>query len=114
MRDTLDKSTKSQFDIKQGVGGVTDIEFLIQYSVLRWAATYPSLLDTTGMLPLLRRFAEYQLVDEIACEQLSIAFRTYRAEIHRLALQNQAALIENESFVEQRQQVKHWWVVMME
>lgn len=114
MRDTLDKSTKSRFDIKQGVGGVTDIEFLIQGGVLRWAATYPNLLDTTGMLPLLRRFAEYKLVDKVACEQLSAAFRAYRAEIHRLALQNQAAIIENEGLVEQRQQVKHWWVVMME
>ena len=114
MRDTLDKSTKNQFDIKQGVGGVTDIEFLIQCGVLRWAATYPNLLDTTGMLPLLRRFAEYRLFDKVACEQLSTAFRAYRAEIHRLALQNQAAIIGNEGLVEQRQQVKHWWVVMME
>jgi glutamate-ammonia-ligase adenylyltransferase len=113
MREALDKSTPSQFDIKQGVGGVTDIEFLIQYGVLRWAADYPSLLNTTGMLPLLRQFAEYKLFTQVACEQLSIAFRAYRAEIHCLALQNQAAIIENDNLVEQRQQVKHWWAVMM-
>ena len=113
MRDTLDKSTPNQFDIKQGIGGVTDIEFLIQYGVLRWAADYPSLLDTTGMLPLLRQFAEYQLFAQTACEQLSTAFRAYRAEIHRLALQNQTAIIANDGLVEHRQHVEHWWAIMM-
>jgi glutamate-ammonia-ligase adenylyltransferase len=34
------------FDLKQGRGGIADIEFMVQYSVLRWAAEHPDL--TTG------------------------------------------------------------------
>jgi [glutamine synthetase] adenylyltransferase / [glutamine synthetase]-adenylyl-L-tyrosine phosphorylase len=116
MRDNLDKSKPSQppfdegtFDLKQGRGGIADIEFIIQYGVLCWSAECPDLLETTGMLPLLQLFAKYELLEESACTQLSKAYRTYRAETHRLALQNKPALVDNKKFAEQRQQVMHWW-----
>ncbi|MGB0495066.1 MAG: bifunctional [glutamate--ammonia ligase]-adenylyl-L-tyrosine phosphorylase/[glutamate--ammonia-ligase] adenylyltransferase [Kangiellaceae bacterium] len=35
MRRQLDKSTSDLFDLKQGVGGLVDIEFLMQYFMLR-------------------------------------------------------------------------------
>jgi len=109
MRDNLDKSSATHFDLKQGRGGIADIEFIIQYGVLKWAIDYPQLLATTGMLPLLRRFAEYQLLSSIACTQLSQAYRAYRTETHRLALQNQPALVDNSAFLEYREQVAYWW-----
>jgi glutamate-ammonia-ligase adenylyltransferase len=114
MRENLDKSTKTTFDLKQGQGGITDIEFLIQYSVLRWAADCEALLDTSSMLPLLRVLAEHRLLEQIACEQLSEAFRLYRAETHRLALQNQPALVTKDVFIAQREQVQYWWAKVME
>jgi glutamate-ammonia-ligase adenylyltransferase len=109
----LDQSTHTKFDIKQGRGGITDIEFIVQYGVLRWAAEYPNLLDKTAMLRLLGMFVKYQLFNEIACLELRNAFRTYRAEVHRLALQNQPALVEQDKFSEHRQNVKHWWQEIM-
>ncbi|OAD23639.1 bifunctional glutamine-synthetase adenylyltransferase/deadenyltransferase, partial [Candidatus Thiomargarita nelsonii] len=109
MRENLDKSTEVLFDLKQGRGGIADIEFIIQYGVLRWAVDYPRLLETTGMLPLLGMFAEYGLIEELACHQLSEAFRAYRGETHRLALQNKSALVEHEKFALQREEVKQWW-----
>ncbi len=114
MRDNLDQSKGDIFDLKQGDGGITDIEFMIQYGVLRWAADYPQLLETTGMLPLLSRFGQAKLFEELACTQLGEAYKAYRAETHRLALQNQRALVDNELFLEQRQQVKDWWVRILE
>jgi glutamate-ammonia-ligase adenylyltransferase len=112
MRDNLDKSKEGIFDLKQGRGGIADIEFIIQYGVLRWAVDYPRLLETTGMLPLLGMFAEYGLLEESACSQLSEAFRAYRAETHRLALQNQPALVEK--FADLRQNVMRWWAEILE
>jgi len=114
MRENLDKSTEVLFDLKQGKGGIADIEFIIQYGVLRWAVDYPRLLETTGMLPLLGMFAEYDLIDELACHQLSEAFRAYRGETHRLALQNKSALVEHEKFALQREEVKQWWAEILE
>jgi glutamate-ammonia-ligase adenylyltransferase len=113
MRDHLNKSTAEQFDIKQGEGGIADIEFLTQYFILNWAADHPKLLETTGTLPALRLLSQHQLLEETACQQLSEAYRAYRAENHRLALQNLAAFVAQDQFSEHRQQVTHWWEHIM-
>lgn len=114
MRQNLDKSNQNIFDLKQGQGGVTDIEFIVQYGVLRWAVNYPQLLETTGMLPILRLFAQYTLFDNALCQQLSEAYRIYRTETHRLALQGQPAQVPQDQFIQHRQQVSHWWIEIFE
>ncbi|MDN5781337.1 MAG: bifunctional [glutamate--ammonia ligase]-adenylyl-L-tyrosine phosphorylase/[glutamate--ammonia-ligase] adenylyltransferase, partial [Luteimonas sp.] len=53
MRAELDRSDAAGFDLKQGEGGLVDLEFLLQYLVLRDAAQAPSLLrprDTPGLV----------------------------------------------------------------
>ncbi len=112
MRQNLDKSNDNIFDLKQGQGGITDIEFIVQYGILRWAVDYPQLLETTGMLPMLKLFVKYKLFDELLCQQLSEAYRIYRRETHHLALQGQPAQVSYDKFEIQRQQVTHWWTVL--
>jgi len=109
MRRNLDKSDFKIFDIKQGDGGITDIEFIVQYGVLRWAGDYPDLLDTTGVLPALQKISDYQLFNESDCDCLSEAYRHYRAETHRLALQNKPAQIEASLFFKYRHNVTRIW-----
>src|SRR3546814_4903527 len=49
----LDRSDASGFDLKQGEGGLVDLEFALQYLVLRDGAQSPSLLrprDTPGLI----------------------------------------------------------------
>ncbi len=43
MRAELDRSDAALFDLKQGEGGLVDLEFLLQYLVLRDAAVRPAL-----------------------------------------------------------------------
>jgi glutamate-ammonia-ligase adenylyltransferase len=53
MRAELDRSNAAGFDLKQGKGGLVDLEFLLQYLVLRDAAGLPALLvprDTPGLI----------------------------------------------------------------
>lgn len=53
MRRELDRSTAARFDLKQGEGGLVDLEFLLQHRVLRDAHAQPALLvprDTPGLL----------------------------------------------------------------
>jgi glutamate-ammonia-ligase adenylyltransferase len=109
MRDNLDKSNTELFDLKQGFGGMTDIEFIAQYQVLRWAADYPHLVETTGVLPLFKLLENQALMMPLAVQQLSEAYRIYRAEIHRLTLQNQPTIVTHELLKEQRQWVTDWW-----
>lgn len=113
MRKSLDKSNKEIFDIKQGVGGIVDIEFMIQYGVLRWAVDFPDLLDTTGMLPMLRKFVNHDLLTESACERLSNAYRAYRAETHRLALQDKPVQVARDKFAQHQSNVQHLWERIM-
>lgn len=57
MRGELDRSTGERFDLKQGEGGLVDLEFLLQFLVLRDAAQAPALLvprDTPGLIDALR------------------------------------------------------------
>jgi glutamate-ammonia-ligase adenylyltransferase len=57
MRAELDRSDAAAFDLKQGEGGLVDLEFLLQALVLIHGATRPALLgprDTPGMIEALR------------------------------------------------------------
>ncbi|HEX6613744.1 MAG TPA: glutamine-synthetase adenylyltransferase, partial [Rhodanobacteraceae bacterium] len=52
-RAERDRSSASRFDLKQGAGGLLDIEFLLQGLVLRHAARHPGLTaptDTPGLI----------------------------------------------------------------
>lgn len=44
MRAELDRSNAERFDLKQGEGGLVDLEFLVQFLVLRDASQAPALL----------------------------------------------------------------------
>ncbi|MEH6417691.1 bifunctional [glutamate--ammonia ligase]-adenylyl-L-tyrosine phosphorylase/[glutamate--ammonia-ligase] adenylyltransferase [Pseudomonas sp. CGJS7] len=53
MQAELDRSDAAYFDLKQGEGGLVDLEFLLQYLVLRDSARVPALLvprDTPGLI----------------------------------------------------------------
>ncbi|MBE9563159.1 MAG: bifunctional [glutamate--ammonia ligase]-adenylyl-L-tyrosine phosphorylase/[glutamate--ammonia-ligase] adenylyltransferase, partial [Proteobacteria bacterium] len=82
MRSNLDKTATGMFDLKQGRGGIADIEFIIQYGVLLLAVDYPDLLETTGMLPLLKLLTRYELFTESVGSKLREAFWVYRTEVH--------------------------------
>ena len=56
-RAERDRSDAARFDLKQGVGGLVDIEFLLQGIVLQHAAKFPALL-ASGNTPALIAAAE--------------------------------------------------------
>ncbi|MEO5629455.1 MAG: bifunctional [glutamate--ammonia ligase]-adenylyl-L-tyrosine phosphorylase/[glutamate--ammonia-ligase] adenylyltransferase, partial [Thermomonas sp.] len=53
MRTELDRSDAAVFDLKQGEGGLVDLEFLLQFLVLRHAADSPVLLESRATRALL-------------------------------------------------------------
>ncbi len=54
-RAQLDRSDGRRFDLKQGRGGLVDLEFLLQARVLESAARHPDLLGATRTADLLQR-----------------------------------------------------------
>ena len=109
MQVERDRSNATHFDLKQGAGGITDIEFMVQYAVLRWAAAHPELVEWTDNLRLLETIAELGLYPADACRRLHDAYFAYRADIHRCALQQIDGLVEQGRFQDQRQHVIAFW-----
>ena len=62
MRTELDRSTPARFDLKQGEGGLVDLEFFVQCLVLQSAHAAPLLLQPRATPPLLDAAVEAGLV----------------------------------------------------
>jgi [glutamine synthetase] adenylyltransferase / [glutamine synthetase]-adenylyl-L-tyrosine phosphorylase len=62
-RNELDRSDSDRFDLKQGRGGLVDIEFLLQGLVLIHAARRPELLESVMTPALIDRIADSGLID---------------------------------------------------
>ncbi len=74
------------FDLKHDAGGMVDIEFIVQYLVLRHAAEHPALLDNAGNIALLGRAADAGLLEAQRARRLADAYRRYRALQHAVRL----------------------------
>jgi glutamate-ammonia-ligase adenylyltransferase len=113
MRANLDKTTDERFDLKQGRGGITDIEFMVQYCVLRWARRYPDLLEWTDNIRLLDTLARHDLLEGRGAEQLANMYRVLRAAYHRYALREQPGLTPATELQEERRLVAEMWEEML-
>ena len=75
------------FDIKHSVGGIIDVEFLVQFLVLEHAKKYPQLIDNKGNIALLKRLGALQIINLELAEKTATAYREYRQMQHALKLQ---------------------------
>ncbi len=114
MRASLDKSNQDQFDLKQGTGGIVDIEFMVQYTVLRWAHDYPDLLAWTDNIRLLETMSKLGLLNDYAAERMMGIYKVLRAAYHRSALQDLPALVESGKLTEERALVQDIWSCLMQ
>ena len=114
MQTSLDKGKAGLFDLKQGRGGIVDIEFMVQYGVLAFAHAHPALLDYTDNIRILERLAQAGVMHDTDAEYLSETYRTYRDRVHRLKLQEQPALVPDTEFAEQRRGVRQIWSAWLE
>ncbi len=72
-RQELDRSDASKFDLKQGNGGLVDIEFLLQGLVLIHAASVPAMLELATTPRLIQITAECGLIGRADAEVLQHA-----------------------------------------
>ncbi|HEB56188.1 MAG TPA: bifunctional [glutamate--ammonia ligase]-adenylyl-L-tyrosine phosphorylase/[glutamate--ammonia-ligase] adenylyltransferase, partial [Gammaproteobacteria bacterium] len=114
MRKELLKKATGQFDLKQGVGGIVDIEFMVQFAVLAWAQRYPALTRFTDTIRLLEGMAQSGLMPTGKVAALSDAYQQYRGRLHRLALQEQGRMVADSEFTELREAVSRIWNEWME
>jgi glutamate-ammonia-ligase adenylyltransferase len=78
-----------RFDLKHDDGGMIDIEFIVQYLVLRHAFHHPRLTANTGNIALLHLCGELGLIDPALAEGAADAYRVMRKLQHQVRLQGQ-------------------------
>jgi glutamate-ammonia-ligase adenylyltransferase len=70
-RAERDRSDAARFDLKQGQGGLLDIEFALQGLVLAYAAAHPQLLEQTANAALIEACRRAGLLDEAQADTLA-------------------------------------------
>ncbi|MGB5062571.1 MAG: bifunctional [glutamate--ammonia ligase]-adenylyl-L-tyrosine phosphorylase/[glutamate--ammonia-ligase] adenylyltransferase, partial [Candidatus Competibacter sp.] len=114
MRAELDASTAETFDLKQGRGGIADIEFMVQYKILANAHRYPDLLTYTDNIRQTDGLEQFGILSIADAARLRNAYRSLRRRIHLLKLQEQPARIPADEAREVREGVSRIWRRLME
>ena len=82
MLDAHALNSDSDFNLKDDPGGIIDVEFIVQYLVLRHASQHASLTGNLGNIALLRMAGELGLIDAGQAEAAGNAYREYRRLQH--------------------------------
>jgi glutamate-ammonia-ligase adenylyltransferase len=117
MREHLlpaDTSAAGTFHLKQGIGGIVDIEFMVQYAVLAWSNTYPQLGTWPDNIRILEALARAGLFSEAESQSLIEAYISYRSVAHQQALQQQPGVVDGAEFTSERLAVSSKWAQLLE
>ena len=88
MRDhQADVGAKSkQIDLKYGRGGIVDIEFVVQYLVLKHAASHPQICRWSDVVRILDSLEVAGILSKDNANSLRDAYLQLRAATHRIAM----------------------------
>ena len=102
------------FDLKQSLGGIIDVEFMVQYLVLANAHLHPELTENIGNIALLAKLADLGVIEKAQADHVANAYRELRKKQHALRLQGhskaQVAMAEVAKVVKP---VKSLWAQLM-
>jgi len=98
MREERLKCRKDLFDLKQSRGGIVDIEFLVQYLILKNAHACPDITIWTDNMRLLESLDAEGIITGCESERLQNAYLSMRKAIHRLDLQEKSLEIPQAHF----------------
>ena len=102
------------FDIKRSRGGIVDIEFMVQYWVLRWAHDHADVTRHTDNIHILQSLAAAGVIDAQRADQLADAYRRCLAIEHRLKLTEQGTRIARAEIGDVADTVTRLWQAVIE
>jgi [glutamine synthetase] adenylyltransferase / [glutamine synthetase]-adenylyl-L-tyrosine phosphorylase len=102
-----------KFDIKHDIGGMVDIEFIVQTLVLRYSHQHAPLTGNLGNIALLKIAAGLGLIPEDLAIAVGNAYRDYRRRQHAERLSGaSSARVEPKEFAAPREAVKRLWALV--
>lgn len=113
MREQLDRSDAETFDLKQGEGGIGDIEFIVQYLVLKNANQHPAVIHYSDNIRQLGTLAAAGCLPEDEVARLQGVYKAYRLRLHHLVLDAQPPLVAASEFGAEREFVTRLWARTM-
>lgn len=109
MRAELHKSEPSNFHLKSGRGGITDIEFIVQFLLLSHAHHYPDIIEFTDNIRQLEALAHAKVISDSLRDRLIAAYQSLRNATHRRTLVNQPLTVPIVDFETERRDVITAW-----
>ena len=97
------------FDLKHDLGGLVDVEFIVQYLVLGHAHAHPELTGNKGNIALLKMAADAGLIPGDLAETVRNAYRDYRRMQHGLRLNGTKARVSPEEVGDRVTAVRELW-----
>jgi len=114
MRAANDRSSGGRVDLKQCPGGIIDIEFIVQYYVLRYAHDHPALAGPRNTLALLGTIDELSLMSRDDSTLLQDTYQRYLTVDHGHKLAEQELLVDAGELDEERRSVAALWKRLLE
>ena len=90
-------------------GGIADIEFLVQYWMLKWADEFPPIILFTDNIRQLESLESGNIVPRSDVDFLTSTYRLYRERMHHLSLAGDEGLIDDAEFMYERGKVVEMW-----
>ncbi|MGJ3354212.1 bifunctional [glutamate--ammonia ligase]-adenylyl-L-tyrosine phosphorylase/[glutamate--ammonia-ligase] adenylyltransferase [Providencia sp. Je.9.19] len=109
MHQHLGSHEQSLFDLKADPGGITDIEFIAQYLVLRFASKKDVLTKWSDNVRIFELMAKNDLMPQDEADALTHAYVTLRDELHHLSLQSLPSRVDIGRFSNERKLVLESW-----
>ncbi len=109
MRRRIDSQHGDELDLKRGVGGIVDLEFIVQYLVLARAREHPNLAIWSDNVRILEEAGKSGVLREEDAERLVLAYLALRGEVHHQTLDLPGSAEANARLTAYRQSVCDMW-----
>jgi len=108
------RSNGTEYDLKFDHGGLLDVEFLLQYLILRWANQYPELATGTETETLIQALVDTKILEPRDGKLLGEVLENYLRAENNLKLQEKSALIPLEKFSHEKKWINKLWQLFLE
>jgi len=101
-------------DLKQGSGGLVDIEFIVQFGVLNYCQNQRQLIEWTDNIRIIETLVRSRSFDEVDIAPLVSIYRKLRSALHRKSLSSEEYLPSLKDYPEMKSQVVDIWKQIFE
>ena len=98
-----------KYDIKKDLGGIYDIEFIVQFLVLKYAKKYPIILKKFKNIEIINLLRKEKIIKKNIANYLKITYSIYRSIIHNKDLQKKKYLINETQLLFYRKKIISIW-----